>query len=97
MNDTQFVSIEEARTIKPGDLVAVERGPLASNTAIVLEVLQESTNTFAPTSGWLGGPAVRFKTDLGRVDHYQLRLTPVVQKGWLSPSEVLVALKEVAK
>jgi hypothetical protein len=85
----EFLTIDQARAIKPGDMVRVVSGARAGLNEIVRSV-SESENVFSPLCGWYGGRAVWYRTvDGGRVYHFQLdAAAPVTERAWLSREEL---------
>jgi hypothetical protein len=73
------MSILEAQKINVGDLVNVGGGPLTGCNVIVTKI-ELTLNTLCPRSGWHGGPAIQFGTDLGTVHHFNVE--NIRHKGW---------------
>jgi hypothetical protein len=94
----KHLSIENARTIKPGDMVNVVLGDEAGCTALVFGILRETYNTFSPINGWYGGSALVLLTDFGPMHHYRLDPeNPVAVAGYLTDAELAdVASKKYA-
>lgn len=80
----EFKDIELFADIEVGDLVRVERGPLAYSTQIVSGIIR-TVNTFCPIMGWYGGPSIKFSfLDGGCAHHFQLDQTkPIAEKNWV--------------
>ena len=86
--NAKFCSIEAASVIKPGDLVRIKTGYLASNTAVVLRV-ERAESVFSPINGWYSGAALRLTTDLGPIHHFCLDPEqPVQEAGWVPAEEL---------
>ena len=81
---TTLQSIENFQDIAVGDLVRVERGPLAYSTQIVRKI-ERTVNTFSPIMRWYGGPSLLFYfEDGGSAHHFQLdQSQPIQEKNWM--------------
>ena len=81
----KFKNIESFADIEVGDLVRVERGPLAYSTQIVSRI-QRTTNTFCPIMDWHGGPSIKLGfLEGGCAHHFQFNQSqPIAEKHWLT-------------